>query len=276
MTAPIATEPREPRYEHLLTPELLRRPVHVAVVGCGGTGSTLASGLAHLHQSLLVFGHPRGLKVTLIDGDRIAFNNCVRQPFSASEVGLYKTDVLATRINLFHGLHWRSVPRFVDQDFGEYVNCDLLISCVDSRKARKAITRSVLYYRCFYWLDLGNNSDTGQFVLGQPVREDRRCALRLPTVAELYPEILDPKLDDKDALPSCSAEEALESQSPFINQTLANQALAMLARFFRYGLLTYHGAFVNLVAGTVSPLPVNPEVWKSVTGGRLDPEVHHA
>ncbi len=54
----------------------------------------------------------------------------------------------------------------------------------------------------------------------------------------------------------CSALEALESRSLFVNQTLAYQALAMLARFFRYGELTYHGAFANLATGRVFSLPV--------------------
>jgi hypothetical protein len=31
-----------------------------------------------------------------------------------------------------------------------------------------------------------------------------------------------------------------------VNQTLAYEALAMLARLFRYGRLFYHGGFVNL------------------------------
>jgi hypothetical protein len=36
-------------------------------------------------------------------------------------------------------------------------------------------------------------------------------------------------------LPSCSALEPPERQEPFVNQTLVYQALAMLARLFRYG-----------------------------------------
>jgi len=53
-------------------------------------------------------------------------------------------------------------------------------------------------------------------------------------VAELFPEIVKPSLDKNDDLPSCSAVEALERQEPFINQTLAFHALALLARLFRH------------------------------------------
>jgi hypothetical protein len=80
-------------------------------------------------------------------------------------------------------------------------------------------------------------------------------------VAHLFPEIVNPALDRKDRLPSCSAVEALDKQEPFINQTLAYHALAMLARLFRYGRLSHHGGFVNLATGKLQPLPVNPDVW---------------
>src|SRR2546422_3322157 len=45
-------------------------------------------------------------------------------------------------------------------------------------------------------------------------------SLRLRSAAELFPEIVDPSLDD-DGEPSCSAVEALERQSPFVNSVLA-------------------------------------------------------
>jgi hypothetical protein len=50
----------------------------------------------------------------------------------------------------------------------------------------------------------------------------------------------------EDGLPSCSAAEALDRQEPFVNPTLADHALALLARLFRYGTVSYHGAFVGL------------------------------
>jgi hypothetical protein len=62
----------------------------------------------------------------------------------------------------------------------------------------------------------------------------------------------------------CGAIEGLERQEPFVNQTLAYQTLAMLARLFRYGGLSCHGAFVNLRDGRTTSLPVNPAVWKRI------------
>jgi hypothetical protein len=79
----------------------------------------------------------------------------------------------------------------------------------------------------------------------------------------LYPEIVDGAAGE-DPLPSCSAIEALDRQEPFINQTLASSALAMLARLFRYGKLNHHGAFFNAATGRMSALPVDPQMWTKV------------
>ena len=49
--------------EHTIHPELLRGRVEVMVVGCGGNGTAIASGLPYLHQALLAYGHPGGLHV---------------------------------------------------------------------------------------------------------------------------------------------------------------------------------------------------------------------
>src|SRR5713226_4041567 len=258
-----ATATTTSRIEHTIPSCLLERKVRVTVAGCGGTGSAIAAGLPYLHQAMVALGHPHGLDVTFVDGDRISRSNCVRQPFSVSEIGLYKATVLATRINLFWGLAWKGSPQFLEEGWrGE---TDIFIGCVDSRKARNAIMGSQAYGNSQYWLDIGNNADSGQFVLGQPAnRNSKNQGLRLPTVADLFPEIVNPKMDKKDRLPSCSAIEALQRQEPFVNQTLAYQALAMLARLFRYGRLSYHGGFINLQSGKCSSLAVDPAVWQRI------------
>src|SRR5208337_891909 len=115
-----------------------------------------------------------------------------------------------------------------------------------------------------YWLDIGNNADTGQFVLGQPHnRANKHKAQRLRSIPELFPEIIDPALDD-DQQASCSAAEALERQHPFINQTLANHALALLSRLFRSEQMTNHGGFLNLTSGSLAALRAESKVWRGM------------
>ena len=96
---------------HSVDPQLLERPIRMLVVGCGGNGSAIVSGLPYLHQALLAFGHPGGLAVTLIDPDAVSETNCVRQPFCRTEIGLPKAIILAHRINLFWGLNGRACKR---------------------------------------------------------------------------------------------------------------------------------------------------------------------
>lgn len=252
--------PTNEAVEHRLNSRLLTSPVRVVVVGCGGTGSAIASGLPYLHQAMLAHGHPGGLSVVLCDGDRISATNTVRQPFAENEIGQFKASVLAHRVNLFWGFDWKAVNAYLDKS--ATVAADLVISCVDTRAARARIRASVTVRQADYWLDLGNTSDSGQFVLGEPVdRRPNPSGVRLPTVDELFPEIVQARLDRQDRLPSCSAVEALARQEPFINQVLAFQALALLARLFRHGRLNHHGGFMNLVTGRLTALPVDPRVW---------------
>lgn len=248
---------------HHIHPELLKHRVRVLVVGCGGNGSAIVAGLPYLHQALLAYGHPEGIHVTLLDPDAISPTNCVRQPFSQSEIGLYKSVVLANRLNMFWGLDWEGIPERLDTK-RPLDGVDIVIGCVDTRKARAAIAKSSDdWSEVDYWLDLGNNADSGQFVLGGPLnRRNRRHRLRLRTVSELFPEAVEAELDADD-LPSCSAAEALERQEPFVNPTLANHALALLARMFRYGTVCYHGAFVSISSiAAMRALPTDPKYWQ--------------
>jgi len=256
--------------EHALPKSLCRRgqPLRVLIIGAGGNGSAVLLGLPYLHQAMKVWGRAGGIHVILADGDLVSETNCVRQPFASADVGLNKAVVLINRVNLFWGLRWQAHPEHFHKDSlrNNSAGPHLIIGCVDTRAARQAILSAVTRANdsTVYWLDLGNNASSGQYVLGQPLNAaNRRSAVRLRTVVELYPEIADTEAGE-DPLPSCSAAEALERQEPFINQVLATSALAMLARLIRYGTLTHHGAFYNASTGRTSVLGVDPDLWKKI------------
>jgi PRTRC genetic system ThiF family protein len=257
---------------HELSQDLLHRPVRVLIVGCGGSGSAVAAGLPYLHQSMIVSGHPGGLAVSIMDGDAISPTNTVRQPFCASEIGLNKAVVTVSRLNLFWGVQWTAVPEHL-ADTTDLSNVDIVIGCVDTRAARRLISKGVegLRSRISYWLDLGNTADGGQFVLGQPLNgRNRRSANRLRTAAELFPEIVAPESED-DTEPSCSSVEALERQEPFVNQVLAYHALGLLTRLFRYGRIEHHGGFASVASPRVVPIAADRAVWRRLRqrGARL-------
>jgi PRTRC genetic system ThiF family protein len=178
--------------------------------------------------------------------------------------------ILVNRLNLFWGLNWEAVPihlkpgTFISRSYsGDDLRAHIVIGCVDTRAARAAIRDAVSNWSTTsYVLDAGNNSDSGQFILGEPLNErNRRSRLRLRCAWDLFPEIVDPSLDD-DGEASCSAVASLERQEPFINSTLAQHALALLARLFRYGEISYHGGFVNLATGVTSVLRIDPQYWR--------------
>ena len=165
---------------------------------------------------------------------------------------MYKSVVLVNRLNLFWGLNWTAVPTHLC-DAKQLQKVDIVIGCVDTRAARKRIAEACAGQQrsTALWLDVGNNAESGQFVLGAPWNgRNRQSRQRLRTAAELFPELIDLSLPEDDQ-PSCSVEEALSRQSPFINQTLGNHALALLTRLFRHGDISHQGGFVNLRTGSV-------------------------
>ena len=249
-----------------------RRTLRVLLIGSGGNGSAVLFGLPYLHRALEAWGRPEGIDVTVMDGDAVSPTNCVRQPFGAADVGHNKATILVNRINLFHGLAWRSEECFFSRHTpnpgtGYDSTIDFVISCVDTRAARREMheafqSRSGPWRHIRYWLDIGNNASDGQFVLGQPLNDiNHQSRTRLRTVTELFPSIMDTS-QGEGPLPSCSAAEALERQEPFLNSVLAASALAMLTRLLRYGSLDHHGAFYNAEKGRTVPIPIDPEVWE--------------
>lgn len=223
---------------------------------------------------MLAQGHCYGLCVTVMNGDNVSPVNSVRQPFGRSEIGLNKAIVLVNRINLFSGLNWQAIPRALTvqtlapsyASYGElHLRPDIVVGCVDTRAARAMIDKSVSGSSLTgYWLDVGNSAASGQFVLGEPRNaRNKRSQTRLRTVVELFSEIADAALDD-DNQPSCSTVEALSRQECFVNTVLAQHALALLARLFRYGQISHHGGFVDVATSRAVPLVIDLLLWRRV------------
>ncbi len=89
---------------HYIYPSIVsaRGPVDIALIGAGGTGSQVLSGLARMNQALKALGSP-GLHLRVFDGDSVSASNVGRQLFSPSDIGKKKAVVLVTRLNMFFG-----------------------------------------------------------------------------------------------------------------------------------------------------------------------------
>lgn len=249
--------------KHVIASNMLTRRVKVALIGVGGVGSQLLTNLCKLHSALVALGHPGGLSVTAYDSDTVSTSNVGRQNYSPADVGINKAVLSIHRINQFYGFDWVAVPEnFTGAGYESY---DLIISAVDTKAARRTIHNYCVNRRVGYWLDSGNLLSTGQVILGEPtVKYNRDAAHRLPTVTDLYPELLDASIPEDDQTPTCSLADALQLQDLFIGTAMALSAGDLLWKLFRQGGVDYHGSFINLANGTINPLPVDPATWERI------------
>jgi PRTRC genetic system ThiF family protein len=251
---------------HQIHAKLLTRKVQILLVGAGGTGSRMLEKLVCLHRAIRALGHPFGLNVTVIDPDTVSPSNIGRQAFYPGDIGAFKSDVLVNRANMaLEDTVWTSVVEKINTSV-KLSDIDLVIGAVDNRAARLGILRGLESPMSGkrYWLDTGNRRADGQVILGEVTsgRLKKDDLMRLPHVGELYPDLIDPAAETDDDGPSCSLAEALEKQSLFINPTVADVAANILWQLFTKGSIDTHGAFINLDRMMVTPLRIDPLVWK--------------
>ena len=235
--------------KHKTNSKLLDKKVKVLVIGAGGTGSHMLSQLTTLHMSLKNLGHPHGLSVTIFDSDMVTPANLGRQNFYQADVGLNKAIVLINRINICLGLFWHAVPRrFTANSRADY---DIIIGCVDSRKSRRQIARSLKDYphSWKYFIDCGNSEKTAQVLIGSNCESNP-----LPMPYDVEPDLIAdiPEYNT----PSCSLAEALQKQDLLINSFTAGYAAQLLWSLFRHGGLNHHGYYINLESGKNVPLKI--------------------
>lgn len=246
------------------TEKYLLNPGHrvtVNLVGLGGTGSTMLTGLIKIDATLKALGHP-GLHVRMWDHDIVAVSNLGRQMFSPADLGHNKALVLAARANRAFGLDWEAHGTL----YHNQKPANILITCIDTAAGRLAIAEGMEKAglasppdKQHYWLDIGNLQKTGQVVLGtvgaisQPKTENKTAA-RLPDIVKMFPQLK--KIKEKDEGPSCSLAEAIKKQDLFINPILAQFAGGLIWKLFREGMIKHHGCYVNLDALLVNPIPI--------------------
>lgn len=254
------------KYKHFVHPYILdpAHPLTIALVGAGGTGSQVLTSLGRMNYALRELGHP-GLHVKVYDADIVTPANCGRQLFSPIEVGRNKAEVLTTKLNMFFGTSWESIPEMYDEQ-SEHTN--IVISCVDTVASRLAIKKNLERpserglngydtSRNYYWMDFGNGKDFGQVVLGTPDKirqpKDMKDAVDHLMCAD---EMFDlSNVDEADSGPSCSLAEAMRKQDLFINSTLCQLGSALLWKLFT-GIIDTQGCFLNLDTMKVNPIAI--------------------
>lgn len=244
--------------------------VKVALVGLGGSGGEMLESLVRIDAVLKELGH-LGFELHVFDGDSVSHSNIGRTRFSPVDIGQYKAEVLASRFNLFYGLDIKPhVAEFAPEWMFDY---HLIVSCTDSAGFRLEMGEYLddNQYEInrnadteMLWLDLGNESYTGQFVLGHLVKGD--SAFHLPNVYDLYQSSLRTVLAQEDRSSSCSLRQAIEIQSLFINKAVVTHASSLLYTLFKDGKIQTHGGFVDLQNHSVKPMKIDPRIWQFLQG----------
>ena len=98
------------------------KPIHIVMLGCGGTGGHIAPHLYRLLYSLF-----RPAKVILCDGDIVEKKNLVRQNFIAADLGKNKAEVLATRYAGAFGMETCFIDHFIESELPYLLTKDLVV-----------------------------------------------------------------------------------------------------------------------------------------------------
>ena len=213
------------------------RTVSIDVIGCGGTGSQVLTGLARIHTAVLACGHKHGLFVRAYDPAKVTHANVGRQLFHIGDVDGGKAEVLIRRLNFFFQVHWN----WHKSKWGGS-NADLVLVCVDTGRDRGKIQLRLNHKRQ-YAIDCGNEREFGQVILGGKEYGD------------LYEEFpaLKTSVDDDDT-PSCSLAQSVGRQDLFINQAVATHCCDIVWKMIRFGQLDYRGTYINLKSGVTQPI----------------------
>jgi len=233
-----------------------RHSFTVTVVGCGGTGGFVAEGLCRLL--------PPQAGLVLIDHDRVEERNLGRSNFKQSDLGKFKSEALATRLAREYSrpVAYSTFPVAL----AEPKTPGLVIGCVDNGFARRDIAAKVRPASC-WWIDSGNGENYGQVIIGNaPLRslsssfgEGICLALPLPTIQR--PELLIQVPERRD----CSSAVLAGEQGPTINQAMASLVLEVVRRLIE-GVCSWMQLYLDLDAGTLSPVLAAPEIVEKITG----------
>lgn len=214
------------------------RPICVALVGCGGTGSHVAQSLARIAYHARAAGQE--IDLLFIDGDTVEAKNVGRQLFSPAELGRNKAQSLAARFSAAFGLQVAAIPEMATAETlhaqqPPRAAIGILVGCVDGAAGRLAMHSALMALSARHdranwsvWLDLGNHESSGQVVCGTtaPAEQLAGCLAvagvcsKLPAPSVVYPELLQaakraPRAD-------CAAQQEDNLQSLMVNQMMAS------------------------------------------------------
>ena len=152
----------------------------------------------------------------------------------------------------------------------------IIIGCVDNAPARRDISNNMNFST--WWLDAGNGYASGQVLLGNATRREELAGSfsegqmhveRLPIPSWQLPSLLAPPTTEPTDVLDCAEAVAADEQGPLINQAMAVLVLEFVHRLLN-GTLTWMGAYIDLEAGTLQPVPALPETVARMCQVKVD------
>jgi PRTRC genetic system ThiF family protein len=251
------------------------RPIAVALVGCGGTGSHIAQALARLAAHVRDSGGP-SVYLTFLDGDHVEPKNVGRQLFSPADVGRNKAQTLAARFSALFGLRIVAVPEMADAELLHNPAISsayrIAVGAVDNAPGRRAIDETLGARRFELWLDCGNHEASGQVAVGSVTHRrglEGSLALgsicsALPAPSLQYPDLV------KDAPPrpraDCATAMVDNAQSLMVNQLMAAIAGQYLYQIAVARRLTTFATVADLTTLTMRSTPITATQIAAATG----------
>lgn len=230
----------------------MQNTVNIAVIGAGGSGSQVITGLSKINYAIKQLGH-EGINLTVFDPDEVSASNVGRQNFYPADIGQNKAILLTHRANMFYGTNWQALPILFEPTQYNYRDYDIIIVCVDKAQFRADLVNNAKdVFGAGMMLDMGNGASTGQVIFGH-LGKVSKDEIRLPNVLDYYPEL--DGMDDDDE-PSCSMEEALSKQDLFVNTGVVTPALNLLWSLLRHGGLDHQGVYVDVKTGESTPINI--------------------
>lgn len=223
-----------------------RTPKKFIVIGAGGTGGYLIPNLARqisITNGLRRIEELEEHSLLIVDADTVSPKNLNRQNFIEKDLERNKAEVLATR----YGVAFSTDIQFLDeyitsaemlrdivqgmQSRGGFI--PVIVDCCDNNATRVLIHEAIQLLKkdtdYLYSLSSGNELYTGQVVCGMVLGDrlkvyetyDNHEIFRTPTVADMFPEIL----EGGDKLPtemSCDEAAISHPQNIMTNITAGN------------------------------------------------------
>lgn len=241
----------------------------VFLIGCGGTGSYLGE-----HLARMIAGYRLEAGLVLYDGDTVEAANITRQNFHRHELGANKAEALALRLAGQFGLEIAANACPVSSRILPTAVGNLIITATDTLASRRLVAEKLFQLGTprKWWLDVGNELQHGQAVLGNTHEEKilhqdwrlwnhvkrRAYVYSLPDIAARNPALLKARAVRSRA--GC-ADQPFRQQGFGVNAMAALAAATLARQVLVEGVIRTAAIFFNVAEGRSVPQPITRDLY---------------